>query len=201
MVLSKRTKYSVTFSILRILGLDNCYAIHSIPTIKKYLDLFGHECKSFIPKKLIIDLLRLIMTNNVFQFGSTWWIQRIDTAMGTPCACAYTTLFFTYHERTFLQDKYAENLLLYIRFIYDILFVWRNSTNSTNTVESFKQDLNDRCKLEWKTEKLSKSINFLDLTISIKRGTFETWTFQKSTNLFLYIPEHSTHPRELPKAL
>ena len=26
-----------------------------IPTIEKYIDLFGHECKSFIPKALIIN--------------------------------------------------------------------------------------------------------------------------------------------------
>ena len=139
-----------------------------IPTIEKYINLFGHECKSFIPKALIINLLRLIMTMNVFQFGSTWRIQCIGTAMGTPCACAYATLFFAYHERTYLQEKYAENLLLYIRFIDDILFLWKHSTKSTDTFASFKQDLNDRCKLNWKTEKLSKSVNFLDLTLTIK---------------------------------
>ena len=94
-----------------------------INTIEKYLDLYSHEYKGYIPKKLIIELLRLIMTKNVFQFGSTWWIQLIGTAMGTPCACAYATLYFAYHERTFLQVKYKDNLLLYSRYIDDIILI------------------------------------------------------------------------------
>jgi len=91
--------------------------------------------------------------------------------MGTPCACAYAIIFFAYHERTFLQIKYKENLQLYIRFIDNILLVWKHSTNGSNTFKSFKQDLNDRCKLEWETEGLNKSINFLDLTINLKKIT------------------------------
>ena len=172
-----------------------------IDTIEKYLNQFGNECKTFIPKELIIDLLRLIMTKNVFQFGNTWWLQLIGTAMGTPCACAYATIFFAYHERTFLQEKYQDNLLLYIRFIDDILIIWKKSNNEANTFISFKKDLNDRCKLEWKTEDLSKSTNFLDLTITLKNNNFETKTYQKSMNLFLYIPEHSAHPPGLIKSL
>ena len=90
------------------------------------------------------------MTKNVFQFGNTWWLQLIGTAMGTLCACAYATLFFVYHGRTFLRENYQDNLLLYLRFIYDILIIWKKSTNESNTFISFNKYLNDRCKLEWK---------------------------------------------------
>ena len=38
-----------------------------ITTIEKYLNRYGNEYKIFISKKQIIDLLRLIMTNNVFN--------------------------------------------------------------------------------------------------------------------------------------
>ena len=75
--------------------------------------------------------------------------------MSPPCACAYTSIFFAYHERTFLQEKYKDNLLLYIRFIDDILIVWKKSTNASNSFTSFNKYLNDRCKVELKTEDLS----------------------------------------------
>ena len=121
--------------------------------------------------------------------------------MRKPCAYAYATIFFAYHERTFLQEKYQDNLLLYIRFIDDILIIWKKSKNEANTFISFKKDLNDRCKLEWKTEDLSKSTNFLDLTTILKNNNFGTKTYQQSMNLCLYIPEYSAHPPGLIKSL
>ena len=42
-----------------------------IDTIENYLNLYGTEPKSYMPKKFIVDLLRLIMTKNIFQFGNT----------------------------------------------------------------------------------------------------------------------------------
>ena len=38
-----------------------------IATIEKYLNRYGHECKSYIPKKLIINLLQLIMTKKIYS--------------------------------------------------------------------------------------------------------------------------------------
>ena len=38
-----------------------------ITTIENYLNRYGNEYKIFISKKQIIDLLRLIMTNNFFN--------------------------------------------------------------------------------------------------------------------------------------
>ena len=172
-----------------------------IPIIEKYLGKYAHECKSYIPSALIIKLLKLVMTTNVFQFGNTWWKQLIGTAMGTPCACVYATLFFAYYERTYIIPKYKQNILLYKRFIDDIFLVWKNNPNDPSAFKSFKQDLNDQCKLNWETEKLTKSVNFLDLTITWKKNKFITRTYQKAMNLFLYIPEHSAHPPGLTKSL
>ena len=77
-----------------------------IPAAKKYIYLFGNECSQHIPTELIINLLDLVLQNTVFQFGDSWWLQKIGTAMGTPCACIYATLFFSYFERTILLKKY-----------------------------------------------------------------------------------------------
>ena len=45
--------------------------IEGVDTIEKYFKKFGKECKRYIPFDLLIKLLRLIMTSNVFKFGIT----------------------------------------------------------------------------------------------------------------------------------
>ena len=39
-----------------------------------------------VPPAVLMDALRLLMTNNVFQFGDTLWLQKVGTAMGAPPA-------------------------------------------------------------------------------------------------------------------
>ena len=143
------------------------------------------------------------MKNNVFQFGSTWWKQIVGTAMGTPCACIYATIFFAYFERKFIIPKYKQNLILYKRQIDDIFAIWRTDPSRPNAWNEFKNDLNSVCKLHWNTEELDNSTNFLDLTLWIDKDSNKICykTYQKPMNLFLYIPSHSASPPGLLKSL
>ena len=77
-----------------------------VDTIERYIKTFSHELKKFLPYKLIIKLLRLVMTTSIFQFGNTWWQQIIGTTMGTSCACSYATLFFSYYKGSVICPKY-----------------------------------------------------------------------------------------------
>ena len=88
----------------------------ALPILKAYLKEFGNELGDGINDKqieLILELTKLVMENNVFQFGTTWWREIVGTAMGTPCACIYATVFFAYFERKVLLPKYKNNLILY----------------------------------------------------------------------------------------
>ena len=150
----------------------------------------------------ICDLTELIMHNNNFKFGSTWWHQQIGTAMGTPCACIYATIFFAWFECEVILEKYKKNLLLYCRQIDDIFGIWIDDPKKPNKWDEFKHDLNSQCKLDWNTKELGKEVNFLDLQISItKQGKIQYQTFQKPMNPFLYIPGHSSHPLGIVKSL
>ena len=47
-----------------------------------------------VPPVVLMDALQLLMTNNVFQFGDTYWLQKVGTAMGAPPAPPWDTIFF-----------------------------------------------------------------------------------------------------------
>ena len=56
-------------------------------------------------------------------------------------------------------------------------------------------------KLRWVISDRSTSANFLDLTLTIEHGKIISHTFQKSMNLYLYIPPISAHPTSCFKGL
>ena len=70
-----------------------------------------------------MDALRLLMTNNVFQFGDTFWLQKVGTAMGAPPAPPWVTIFFGIHKETVLA-RFGPRLQLYRCFIDDVLGIW-----------------------------------------------------------------------------
>ena len=71
----------------------------------------------------VLAALSLIMKNNFFQFSDTFWYQKDGTAMVTPPACMWLTLYFSPHEDK-LYHKFRQFLLFYKRLIEDGFGVW-----------------------------------------------------------------------------
>jgi hypothetical protein len=60
----------------------------------------------------LMEALRLIMTNNIFWFGNTHWLQLSGTAMGTPPAPPNATLVFAIHEEVILNEFVDGSLMM-----------------------------------------------------------------------------------------
>ena len=136
------------------------------------------------------------MKNSVFQFGDTFWLQKKGTAMGTPPAPTYANLFFAIHENRILP-KYSTNIRTYKRYIDDIFGIWIPSNNITDDAiqwNKFTKDIDEYHGLKWIFSPKSTQVDFLDITISIQNNEIRTTLFEKSLNLYLYIPPHSAHP-------
>jgi hypothetical protein len=162
--------------------------------IAHYLHTTGHRyCDVHI--KAIIAALHLVMTNNIFTFGDTCWKQTSGTAMGTPPAPPYATLYYAIHEEKLLEE-YGDNLLLYKRFIDDVLGIWVVTDPATDTARwnSFQASMNDYHGLVWEHSARCTKLDFMDLTLTIKNQRIHTTLYEKSLNLYLYIPPHSAHP-------
>ena len=88
-----------------------------------------------------MELLTIVMKHNIFKFGDSWWVQNVGTAMGTPVACIYATIFFAWFERQNLLAKYKNNILFYVRQIDDIFGIWQHDPLYPNAWNNFNHDL------------------------------------------------------------
>ena len=145
------------------------------------------------PKELFLEELEIVMSNNVFNFGNTYWQQLSGTAMGTPAACAYATITYGHFENSTILPNFQQNLMYYKRYIDDIFGIWRDTP--CNNWEKFKSKLDQFGTLRWNVENPSNTTTFLDLELTINHQKIYTKTFQKPLNLYLYIPPHSAHPQ------
>jgi hypothetical protein len=145
-------------------------------------------------KNAAIEGLDLIMKNNIFQFGNTYWVQLNGTAMGVSPSCVYATIYYAVHEQTFIH-KYEE-LHFYKRYIDDVIGIWIPKTNNDdNRWKQFQNEMNKFGKLKWEFNTRSLTINFLDLQIIINEtGNIRTKIYEKIENLYLYLPASSSHP-------
>jgi hypothetical protein len=173
-------------------NIDTRIALH---TIGQYF----HQHSSLfpgIPLSALMEALQLIMKNNIFSFGDTFWLQLSGTAMGTPPAPCYATLVCAIHEQVLLP-KYRGNVLFYKRYIDDVFCIWIPDPNSNLSDDilwsNFCNDLTFH-RLSWIVSSRSMSVDFMDLTISIREHRIHTTLYEKALNLYLYIPPHSAHP-------
>jgi len=147
------------------------------------------------------DALDLIMNNNVFQFSDTFWKQRSGTAMGTPPACMWATLFFASHENK-LCTTYERWLLDWARYIDDGIGIWdwTGTPECIQAFDAFKKSLQEFY-LTWEISQPQNTVNYLDITLSIKNGTITSDLFEKKLHLYLYLPRASAHPPGVLKGL
>ena len=128
------------------------------------------------------------MENNVFTFGDTYWHQLSGTAMGTPPAPTYATLFYSIHEETFLDNH--PSLFYYKRYIDDVFGIWVPQLDPESNAAAwaeFSEGL-DYLGLRWEVSNCKPTVDFMDLTISIHNQRLTTTLFEKVLNLYLYIP-------------
>ena len=133
----------------------------------------------------LIAALKLVMLNNIFCFGDMTFKQLNGTAMGTPPAPPYATIYYGIHEKNLLP-KHNKHVIFYKRFINDIFGIWIPHPNpqlNAHLWEEFKDSMNKIPGLTWEFDDPSDKMNFMDLTITIQNGHISTSLFEKPLNL------------------
>ena len=128
-----------------------------------------------------MDALRLLMTNNVFQFGGTYWLQKLGTAMGAPPAPPWATIFFGIHEEIVLA-QFGDKLQLYCLFMENVLDIWMADPDPVKDHRqwtSFVALIQDYYGLELIFEERSKKVNYMDMKITISEDRIITSLYEK----------------------
>ena len=170
--------------------------------IGNYLNQYQLKHNNEYPKDAVRAGLHLIMTMNIFTFGDLTLKQLNRTAMCTPPAPPYATIYYGIHEEKFLPHQ-AQRVIFYRRFIDDVIGIWcpnKNLEQDALEWNAFKDKMNSFPGLAWGFSERAKSIDFMDMTISINNSNkIETTLLEKRLNLHLYIPSHFAHrPGLLP---
>lgn len=170
---------------------------HALNKITRFLRRHQNHFNENHPYNAIIEGLGIIMRRCTFRFGDTFWQQLSGTAMGTPPAPPYATIYFGLHEQKFLR-KHRDNLVFYRRFIDDVIGIWtchnQSEVDSNRRWDAFLRDMDSAQGLVWETNDPSNQVDFMDLTLQIDDGKIETTLYEKASNKHLYIPPHSCHP-------
>ena len=88
---------------------------------------------------VITTFLRLILTLNNFVFNNTNFLQTNGVSMGTKCAPSYANLFMGKFEETYILPQLHMKSTLYLRYIDDIFFIWKDSETD---LQSFIKKIN-----------------------------------------------------------
>ena len=168
----------------------NARLFTNIPThtvlnlIGKYLTQYQRKHNNEYPQDAIRAGLRLIMTMNISTFGDLTLKQLNGTAMGTPPAPPYATIYYRIHEEKFLPH-HARRVIFYRRFIDDVIGIWcPNKKPEWDALEwtEFRDKMNSFPSLTWEFSERAKSIDFMDMTISINNSNkIETTLFEKDS--------------------
>ena len=174
---------------------------HALQIMKLWLDSIVPEHYDLHPEA-ILDALELVMRWNIMQFGDSYFLQLIGTAMGTSVAVVLANLYFGWHEKEVILPKYRDNLkriFFHSRFIDDVWFIWIGPQDEE--WEQLLRDYDDFGILRWDFNDPAPQVDFLDLTLRIENNKIITKTFQKKNNPYLYLPAHSAHAPGMIKGL
>ena len=165
--------------------------------IGKHITQYKHKSNETYPADDVREVLRLVMTMNIFTFGDLTFKQLNGTAMGTPPVPPYATVYYGIYEEKFLP-KYLQRIVCYRRFIDDVIGIWcpnHNYKMDDTEWTSFNDTMNAFPGLTWELSERSNMVDFMYMTITINNSNkIETTLFEKKMKLHLYIPPHSAHP-------
>ena len=141
------------------------------------------------------------MTLNIFMFGDLTFTQLNGTAMGTPPASPYATIYYGIEEK--FLPHHCQCVIYYQRFIDNVVGIWcpnKNPQLDALKWNAFKNKMNAFPGLTWEFSEPSTTVDFIDMTVTInKSNKIETTLFEKRLNLHLYVPPYSAHlPGLLP---
>ena len=185
-------------SFLATLDVESMYTNIDIKDgLKAVFNNFKANPNPSRPDLEILELLKLCLENNDFEFNGNWFLQISGTAMGKKFAPSYANIFMAEWEKAAFNSCQLLPLV-YLRFLDDIFLIW---TYSKDEFDQFIQTLNNfHPSVKLKATVSDNSVDFLDTTVFKgpmfrNTGILDTKVFFKSTDTHQLLHKSSFHPK------
>jgi hypothetical protein len=128
----------------------------------------------------------------VFEHKNRYFHQKEGLAMGIPAAPDVANLYMSHFENSF-----ASEFILYRRYLDDII-VLVEAVSKKDALEQCSKVHADGLTLTWSVEE--RTVNFLDLSISLEAGYLSFKPYRKPLNSYERLPFTSAHPLHVKRA-
>ena len=91
---------------------NNIDTAHAILVITWWLNNLAkkRELPPNFPLDAVLTAMKIIMENNIFEFGDPYFLHFLGTAMGTSVAVMWAILYYVYHKVHTILPKHGHNL-------------------------------------------------------------------------------------------
>jgi hypothetical protein len=143
------------------------------------------------PDKHLLELLRISLYNNDFEFNGKFYLQIMGTAMGKRFAPGLANLYLLRFDEA-AKNNFRIKPVIFFRYLDDIFFLWPGDRESLKEYEIFLNNIIPDIKVT--LECSEEQINFLDTTIYKASNTLQTRVYFKPTDTHQLLHKTSFHP-------
>jgi hypothetical protein len=148
------------------------------------------------PDKQLMELLKITLKNNDFQFNGKNYLQTCGTPMGKVYAPGLANIYMLEFDDKAMHG-YKIKPLFFFRYLDDIFFIWTGSIEELKEYEEYLNSLIPGIKVTLEYNKMTA--NFLDTTVykhSINNDTtLQTRVYFKPTDTHQLLHTKSFHPK------
>ena len=188
-------------NIGKLVSLDVTSLFTNVPT-DEVISFLGRRFDALeislpVPKKEFLELIRLCVNNNFFQFKDQFFRQKFGISMGSPLSPVLANLYMEYFEAELLPTL-AQQPLLWLRYVDDVLLFWPDELD----FEAFFRDINGlvpsiKFTTEWEADGM---IPFLDTKVHRLTTGFSFEVYRKPTHSNQFIHYFSWQPEHVKRS-
>ena len=142
----------------------------------------------------LVNLAKVILDNNYFEFENNIYRQKLGTAIGTRFAPSFANMFMSRLEDNMLRECHSKPWVWW-RFFNDIFFVWLHGKESLFAFFEYVNAYHESIKYTW--EWSENKVSYLNVLVKVEGKKIATYVFCKPTDTRQYLDNRSCHPRHV----
>ena len=141
----------------------------------------------------LIELAELSLKNNYFEHNSRVFQQMQGTAIGAKYAPPYAIVSLDEFETNAIEEYHLKPWVWW-RYIDDVFLIWEHGEESLLEFLDYLNTLHPTIKFDSPAQYSTKSLDFLDVTVSRIGNRLKTDLYSKPTDTHQFLEFSSCHP-------